>query len=108
MIEKEKPDCVASILSALKKTSCWRLKLSGQYPDTRNAHASVMLAKLADEAPSLSDAYFDILKPHFNSNPARWREALSQSARQIGFLHNNASFPFFVRILIGLLSEPTA
>src|ERR1700687_1284151 len=105
IIEKEKSDCTESLFAALIKTSLWRRKLVDQYTDPRNAPASQKLADLADEASSLSDAYWELLKPHFNSNPTRWRECLSQAARQIGFLHKKTSFPFFVRNLIGLLSE---
>jgi hypothetical protein len=108
MIEKEKSDCIESLFTGLTKASRWRRKLVDQYTDPRNAHAAKVLAKLADEAPSLSDAYWEVLKPHFHSNPARWREALSQATRQVGFVHKKTSFPFFVRNLIGLLSDSAA
>ncbi len=108
MIEKEKSDCIESLFTALTKTSRWRRKLVDQYTDPRNARAAEKLAKLADEAPNLSNACWEVLKPHFNSNPARWRACLSQAARQIGFVHNTTSFPFFVRVLIGLLSDSAA
>jgi hypothetical protein len=105
IIEKEKSDCIESLFAALIKTSLWRRKLVDQYTDPRNARAAVQLAKLADDASTLSDAYWEALKPHFNSRPTQWRECLSQAARQIGFLHKKTSFSFFVRNLIGLLSE---
>jgi hypothetical protein len=105
MIEKEKSDCTESLFAALIKTSLWRRKLVDQYTDPRNARAAEQLAKLADDVSSLSNEYWEVLKPHFNSSPTRWRECLSQAARQIGFLHKKTSFPFFVRNLIGLLTE---
>jgi len=105
IIEKEKSDAIESLFTALTKTSLWRRKLVDQYTDPRNARAAEQLAKLADDASSLSDNYWEVLKPYFNSSPTRWRECLSQAARQIGFLHKKTSFPFFVRNLIGLLSE---
>jgi hypothetical protein len=108
IIEKEKSDCIESLFAALIKTSLWRRKLVDQYTDPRNARAAEQLAKLADEAANLSDPYWQLLSPHFNSSPTRWRECLSQAARQIGFLHKKTSFPFFVRNLIGLLSESAA
>lgn len=107
IIEKEKSECVDSLFTGLTKTKNWRKKLTGQYTDTRNAYAAEKLARLAEQAPTLSDAYWEILKPHFN-NPVRWRECLSQATRQIGFVHKTTSFPFFVRNLIALLADSTA
>jgi hypothetical protein len=108
IIEKEKSDCIESLFTGLTKASRWRLKLVDQYTDPRNATASEKLAKLADEAPSLSNEYWEVLKPHFHSSPTRWREALSLATRQVGFLYKKTSFPFFVRNLIRLLSESAA
>jgi hypothetical protein len=107
IIEKDKSDAVESLFTGLTKASRWRRKLVDQYTDPRNARAAKRLAELADETSSLSDQYWEMLKPHFNSSPTRWREALSQATRQVGFVHKKTSFPFFVRILIGLLSEST-
>jgi hypothetical protein len=77
IIEKEKSDCIESLFTGLTKASRWRLKLVDQYTDPRNASAAEKLAKLADETPSLSNEYWEVLKPHFHSSPTRWREALS-------------------------------
>jgi len=107
MIEKMKSDCIESISAGLTKTSRWRQKLVDQYTDPRNAHAAKKLAELADETSSLSDEYWESLKPHFNSSPAHWRESLSQATRLVGFVHKKTSFPFFIRNLIGLLSQPS-
>jgi hypothetical protein len=108
MIEKEKSDCIESLFTGLTKASRWRLKLVDQYTDPRNALAADKLARLADETTNLSDDYWLVLKPHFHSSPTRWREALSLATRQVGFLYKKVSFPFFVRTLIGLLSESVA
>jgi hypothetical protein len=109
IIEKEISDCIESLTAGLIKTSRWRWKLADQYPsDSRNAKAAKMLAKLADETPMLSDTYWQLLKPYFNSDPQRWRDVLSKASRQVSFLHQKTSFPFFVRGLLGILSEPTA
>jgi hypothetical protein len=104
IIEKEKPRCIESIYAAITKTGDWRGKLAVQYPeDTRNKRAEAKLARLADQASSLSDHHWEALKPFFNGHPTRWRECLSQATRQIGFIHKTTSFPFFVRNLIGFL-----
>lgn len=107
IIEKEKSECVDSLFTGLTKTHRWRKKLTDQYTDTRNANAAEKLAQLAEQAPTLSDAYWEILKPHFN-DPVRWRDCLSRATRQVGFVHKTTSFPFFVRNLIALLSESEA
>jgi hypothetical protein len=109
MIEKTKFDCTESLSTALTKASLWRQKLTVQYPaDSRNSKAAKRLAELADETPTLSTEYWKLLKPCFNSDPARWREALSKATRQVSFVHQKMSFPFFVRELIKLLSESSS
>src|SRR6267154_4681973 len=107
-IEKEKSDCVESLITGLNKTSRWRGKLANQYDDPRNAVAERKLAQLAVDAPTLSDAYWEILRPHFNSNPVYCRDCLSLATRQVVFVHNTTSFPFFVRNLIGILAGSVA
>jgi hypothetical protein len=105
MIEKLKSDCVESIAAALMKTSIWRLKLAEQYADPRNAKAAEKCAALAEEAPTLTDGYWLMLKPAFETQPAQWREALSKAGRQVIFHHRKVSFPFFVRNVIELLTQ---
>src|SRR5216684_6771539 len=106
IIGKTISDCTESLFTALTKTSEWRKKLAVQYPaDSRNFKAAKKLAELAEETPTLSDEYWKLLKPYFNSNPVRWREALSKATRQVSFVHQKTSFPFFVRELIKFLSE---
>jgi hypothetical protein len=107
-IEKCKSDCVESVSNALNKGSRWRARLSTQYNDPRNGTASRKLAALAVDAPTLSDSYWAILAPHFNGNPVHWRDCLSLAVRQVVFVHNTTSFPFFVRSLIGHLAGPVA
>ena len=109
IIEKTIYDCTESLSTALKKTSLWRKNLAVQYPgDSRNFKAAKQLSELAEETPTLSDEYWKLLKPFFNSNPARWREALSRATREVSFAHDKTSFKFFVRELIGILSESVA
>jgi hypothetical protein len=58
-------------------------KLAVQYPgDSRNFKAAKKLAELAEETPTLSDEYWKLLKPYFNSDPVRWRES-SRAARWV-------------------------
>lgn len=104
MIEKNISDCIESIRTGLVKTRRWRERLTVQYPlDSRNAKAAKALAELAEETHTLSEEYWRLLKPYFNSEPSRWREALSKATRQVSFVHTNSSFPLFVRELIGIL-----
>jgi hypothetical protein len=104
MIEKEK--CSESISAGLAKASQWRAKLSNQYPDHRNARSAKLLAKLSGESASLSNEYWELLRPHFNS--ARWNECVRQANRQVGFAFRKMSLTFYIRNLIGILSEPPA
>ena len=105
-IEKEISDAMASLAAGLIKTSLWRAKLAEQYPgDSRNAKASKMLVKLANETPTLSDAYWKLLRPYFHSDPTRWRDALSRATRHVGFAYGKTGFPYFVRGLIQILEE---
>jgi hypothetical protein len=92
--------CTAALSTALTTASQWRGKLADQYLDPRNARAAKKLAKLASEAPNLSDAQWESLD--FES--PRWSEALRQATRQVGFLYRKMSFGFFVRRLAGALS----
>jgi hypothetical protein len=104
IIEKEKPGCIESMYTAITKTGDWRDRLAVQYPqDTRNKRAAEKLAKLADQTSSLSDQYWEVLKPFYNEHPTLWRDCLSKATRQIGFVHKTTSFPFFVRNVIAFL-----
>jgi hypothetical protein len=104
--EKDISGVIESLFTALTKTSHWRRKLADQYPgDSRNAKAAKKLAELAEDTPTLSDEYWRLLKPHFNANPAHWREAPSKATRQVSFAHEKTSFPFFLRELIKFLEE---
>jgi hypothetical protein len=100
-----KSECTASLFTALTRTASWRLNLAEQYTgDHRYARAAKKLAKLADETPSLSNESWELLRPHFNSE--RWRECLRQTSRQVGFSIKKMSLTFYIRNLIGILSEP--
>jgi hypothetical protein len=77
MIEKAKSDCIESLSTALTSTSKWRLAIDARYPDHRNVRASKLLAKLAGEASSLSEAQWTALEPFVGS--PRWGEAVKQT-----------------------------
>jgi hypothetical protein len=62
------------------------------------------LRKLAADAPSLTDEAWSKLEPHFEWGSETFREAVSQTARQVGFHHKSKSFPFFVKNLVAVLS----
>jgi len=108
IIENEKDDCVQSIAFGLTRTALWRDKIFERYGDQRNVWASKALRKLAGDTPALSEESWAQLQPHYDWGSERWREAISQTARQVGFNHKSKSFPFFVKNLVGvLLSQPT-
>jgi hypothetical protein len=108
-IENEEQDnCVQSITYGLTRTADWRDKVFNRYQDQRNLWASKALRKLADDAPNLTDEAWSKLEPHFEWGSEHFREAVSQTARQVGFKHKSKSFPFFVKNLVAALSQPTA
>jgi cyclopropane fatty-acyl-phospholipid synthase-like methyltransferase len=108
IIENEKSDCAQSIAFGLHRTANWRDKIFERYSDQRAVWAAGALRKLADDVPNLTDESWEKLKPHYDYGSERWREAISAAAREIGFSHKSKSFPFFVKNLIGVLSQPAA
>lgn len=76
-----------------------------RYGDQRNAWAAGALRKLADDMANLPDEAFARLGTHCDDSE-RWREAISEAARQVGFRHKSKSLPFFLKNLIGVLSQP--
>jgi hypothetical protein len=87
-IENEKIDCTDALTFGLNRTAQWREKMAVRYPsDPRNARAAECLLKLASEANELSDADWSRLAPHASWANEHWREAISQTARAVGFQH---------------------
>jgi hypothetical protein len=85
-IENEnKDDCIQSIAFGLNRTALWRDKIFDRYGDQRNVWASKALKKLAGDTPGLSEESWAQLQPHYDWGSERWREAISQAARQVGF-----------------------
>lgn len=108
MIENEKIDCVDSLIFGLNRTAQWRKKKAVQFPpDPRNARAADCLLKLATDASELSDGAWSQLQPHCGWANERWREAISQAARQVGFAHKIKDLSSFVKHLLDVLSQPS-
>ena len=108
MIENEKIDCVDALIFGLNRTAQWRQKMAARYPsDPRNARAADCLAKLATDAAALTDNDWIQLRPHSGWASERWREAISQAARAVGFIHKVKDLSSFVKQLLDVLSQPS-
>jgi hypothetical protein len=107
MFENNKTDCIDSIKFGTRRTRQWRTRCAVKHSlDPRNAKAADYLDRLSDKANQLTDADWLRLQPHFNWTSERWREAISQTARAVGFTSTINDFPSFVEHLVGLLSQP--
>jgi hypothetical protein len=105
VIFQEKQDCIESIIKILERTSAWRKAISVNFPDdTRNMKAAHTLDSLAVEATNLTDEQWAELQPHFSWSSERWRNALSHSARGVGFHYRSKDLKFFAKALIEQLS----
>jgi hypothetical protein len=108
-LENEQEHCAASTSNRLAKTCIWRENLSAQYKgDPRNLRAAEMLAQLSDDAARLSDDDWAALSPFYNWDCERWREAVSLTARRVGFQYGRTQFPNFIKHLVGVLSHSAA
>jgi hypothetical protein len=106
MIEPEKLDCSDTLSFGIHRTKLWREKMLAKYPsDPRNGRAAECLGKLAAEAKDLSDKDFLSLKPYCGWASEPFREAISQTARQVGFQYKIKDLPTFVTTLIGELQS---
>ncbi len=107
MIEDEKIDCIDALVFGLNRTAHWRQKMAAKYPgDPRNVRAAECLLKLATDATELSDGAWSQLQPHCGWASERWREAISQAARAVGFAHKIKDLSSFVKHLLDALSQP--
>jgi hypothetical protein len=102
MILNDKDDCVESSAGSLERTAAWRRTLVVKFPDDpRNLRAADTLETLAVAAADLTDEQWHELQPHFGGWASEtWRNALSQSARVIGFQHRSVNFNYFFKILL--------
>jgi hypothetical protein len=81
--------------------------MAAKHPsDQRNTKAAACLLNLANEASQLSESQWSQLQPHFGWASERWREAISQTARAVGFQHKIKDLPSFVKHLLDVLSQP--
>ena len=102
----EKEDCIASLRRELNGTARWRERLAGRFSDDRNSKAVVAINRLSERLDEISDEDFAELRPHFNWASEKWLDAVSRTARQIGFAFPRPSVKFFLRVVINTLSKP--
>jgi hypothetical protein len=99
----DKRDCIDSIAGILESTSIWRKATAGKWPnDPRNIKAAAMLDALASN--DLSDERWAELKVHFSWASKAWRNALSETARSVGFHHRPQDIDSFAAVLVHRLS----
>jgi hypothetical protein len=105
--DQEKDDCMKSIAFGLNRAASWRDKIDGRYPgDPRNALAAECLRTLAAKTAGLSDEAWLRLRPAFcGLTVTRWREAVAQAGRQVGFYQEGTSFACFLKTLFGVLQS---
>lgn len=78
-----------------------------RYPlDPRNSRAAECLSKLATDARELSEQDWLRLQPHAGWADERFREAISDAARAVGFVHKVKDLSSFVDHLLDVLFQP--
>jgi hypothetical protein len=65
------------------------------------------LLKLANEASELCDSDWGRLQPHYGWASKRFREAISDTGRLVGFQHKITNLKSFVDHLLDVLSQPS-
>jgi hypothetical protein len=104
MTENEKIDCTDALAFGIHRTRLWREKMLIKYPsDLRNGRAAECLGKLAADAKDLSEELWLELKPYSGWASESFREAISQTARMVGFQYKIRDLPSFVDGLIRVL-----
>jgi hypothetical protein len=80
--------------------------MSAQYPsDPRNIRAARCLAALAGVASELSEQDWSSLKPHSSWASETFREAISKTARMVGFQKHIIDLRTFVETLVTVLQS---
>lgn len=99
--EEEKTYCAQSLVFSLNRTAQWRKRTAVSFPDDpRNLRAAWALEALAVESGRLSDAHWELLKPHFQGlTEGRWRDGVTQQGKLVGFSHRVPSLSSFVNSL---------
>ena len=104
MQNENRDNCVRSIIHGTTRTANWRERIFEQYRDERNLWSSKALHKLSGDALNMTDHVWEKLEPHYEFGSERFRNAVSDTARHVGFKHKSKSFPFFVSNLVATLS----
>jgi hypothetical protein len=103
---RDKHGCEESYSASWTKGIRFRRNIGEQYSDHRNGRAELLLTALVESKPKLSDSQWQLLGPHFESNPKGWRDALAESTRAVGFKSNIRDFQSFIEHLVEALNEP--
>ncbi|MCX7308975.1 MAG: hypothetical protein NTZ72_13945 [Afipia sp.] len=100
--ELKKIDCIEDMAFGLNRTAQWRQRTAVIFPDDpRNLRAASALEALAGEAEHLTDAQWELLRPHFLTlTEGRWRDGVTQQAKKVGFVHRAPSLSSFVSSLV--------
>jgi hypothetical protein len=100
-----KNECVESITRALERSSVWRKSLAARFPeDGRNLRAAQTLENLAIDAADMTDEQFTTLSSHYGWASEKWRSALNDTARGIGFHIRTRQFDIFLKALLQRLA----
>jgi hypothetical protein len=106
--DEDKIDCIDCIALALIRGSDWRDKVAIRHPsDRRNARASDTLRTLATDISQLSDADWQLIKPHYSFASEPFREAVGVAVRAVGFTHKIQDVSSFIAHLLKVLLQPT-
>ena len=104
ILENEYDHCTSYTSKRLTKTQIWRESLAVRYPhDRRNRLAAESLAELATDFANLPYSDWVELKQYYKWDCQVWQEAVSITARRIGFQYGR-TLPIFVMNLVGALS----
>jgi hypothetical protein len=94
-------ECLGCIVRALIGTSQWRQMQAVRFPDDpRNKRAAKALRHLAADASGIPADRWQQLRPLFDPADQRWRDALTQYTRDVGFRAHPHSFAEFLDGLI--------
>jgi len=106
MIENEKTDCIDALTFGLNRTRDWRQRMAIKFPgDPRNLRAAESLSKLAADASNLNDGDWLQLKPHAGWASETFRDAITESARAVGFQKKITNLHSYAQHLMDVLSK---
>ena len=105
MTNDTKSECIESITRATEKAAAWRRSLAVRFPDDgRNLRASETLDSFATDAANLTDEQFEALSSHYSWASERWRSALNDTTKGIGFHIRTRQFSIFINALLQRLA----